>query len=61
MILFVAELQFMNGEVRANIPVRKMPKNQQAPLFFPRLRKTEAIPAKETNTNTNKVKVATLR
>jgi hypothetical protein len=61
MILFGAKLQFMNGEVRANILVRKMPKNQQAPLFFPRLRKTEATPAKETNTNINKLKVATSR
>jgi hypothetical protein len=61
MILFRAELQFMNGEVRANILVRRMPENQQAPLFFPRPSKTEATPAKETNTNENKVKVATSR
>jgi hypothetical protein len=38
MILFKAELQFMNGEVRANIHVRRMPENQQAPLFFPKPR-----------------------
>jgi hypothetical protein len=59
MILFGAKLQFMNGEVRDNIHVRRMPENQQAPLFFLRPRKTEATPAKETNTNANKVKVAT--
>jgi hypothetical protein len=46
MILFGVEIQFMNGEVRANIPIRIMPENQQAPLFFPRLRKIEATPTK---------------
>jgi hypothetical protein len=61
MILFGAELQFMNGEVRANIPVRRMPEIQRAPLFFQRPRKTEATLAKETNTSANKVKVATSR
>jgi hypothetical protein len=61
MILFGAELQFMNGEVRANIPVWRMPENQQAPLFFPRPSKTEATPAKATNTNVNQVRVATSR
>jgi hypothetical protein len=61
MILFRAELQFMNGEVRSNIPVRRMPENQQTPLFFPRPSKTEAILAKSTNKNANKVKVATSR
>jgi hypothetical protein len=58
MILFGAELQFMNGEVRINIPVRKMPESQQAPLFFQWPSKMEATPAKATNTSTNKVKVA---
>jgi hypothetical protein len=61
MILFGVELQFMNGEVRANIPVRKMPESQRAPLFFQRLRKTKATLAKATNTSANKVKVATSR
>jgi hypothetical protein len=61
MILFGAELQFMNGEVRINIPVRKMPESQQAPLFLQRPRKMEATLAKETNTSANKVKVASSR
>jgi len=41
MILFGAELQFMIGEVRAILPVRRKPENQQESLFFPRPRKTE--------------------
>jgi hypothetical protein len=46
MILFREKLQFMNGEVRINIPVMKMPENQQAPLFLQRQRKIEATLAK---------------
>jgi hypothetical protein len=61
MILFGVELQFVNGEVRANIHVRRMPENQQAPLFFPRPSKTEPTPAKTTNTNVNQVRVVSLR
>jgi hypothetical protein len=47
----------MNEEVRINIPVRKMPEIQQAPLFLQRPSKTETTLAKETNTSANKVKV----
>jgi hypothetical protein len=61
MILFEAELQFMNGEVRANIHVRRILENQQAPLFFPRLSKIETTPAKATNANVNQVRVEATR
>jgi hypothetical protein len=55
------ELQFMNGEVRFIIPVRKMSKSQQAPLFLQWPSKMKATPAKETNTSANKVNVVTSR
>ena len=61
MILFRAELQFMNGEVRDNTPVWIITENQQAPLFFPRPNKMEATPAKASNTNVNQVRVENLR
>jgi hypothetical protein len=61
MILFRAELQFMNGEVRANIVIKRIPESQRAPLFLQRPSKTEETLAKATNTSANKVKVASSR
>jgi hypothetical protein len=44
----------MNGKVRANIPIRRMPEIQRAPLLFQRMRKIDETLAKETNTTQTK-------